>query len=121
MAGGFYQPGFQYPGFPPQGYPGGFPQQMGGAAGITPGGMNGFCLFVYNLPPESDDNYLYQLFGPYGAVANVKVIRDPSSNLCKGFGFVNMVKMEDAQSSIAALNGAQIGTKTLQVSFKKDK
>jgi len=121
LAGGFYQPGFQYPGFPPQGYPAAFPQMGGGAAAVTPGALNTFCLFVYNLPPESDDNYLYQLFGPYGAVANVKVVRDPSSNLCKGFGFVNMVKGEDAQSAIAALNGAQIGTKTLQVSFKKDK
>jgi len=94
---------------------------MGNAAAALGQNLNSFCLFVYNLPPESDDNYLYQLFGPYGAVANVKVIRDPTSNLCKGFGFINMVKLEDAQSAIAALNGAQIGTKTLQVSFKKDK
>ena len=88
------------------------------------GGSNqpqGFCLFIFNLPAESDENYLYQLFGPYGAVANVKVIRDPSTNLCKGFGFVNMVKLEDAHAAIGSLNGAQIGTKTLQVSFKKEK
>jgi len=106
-AGGYAAPGF--PGF----------QQM--AAAQTNPNVPGYCLFVYNLPPESDDNYLYQLFGPYGAVANVKVVRDPGTNLCKGFGFVNMVKVEDAQSAIGALNGAQIGTKTLQVSFKKDK
>jgi len=105
-------------GYPTHGFPGFQQQQM--ATQSNPN-MPSYCLFVYNLPPESDDNYLYQLFGPYGAVANVKVVRDPSSNLCKGFGFVNMVKVEDAQSAIAALNGAQIGTKTLQVSFKKDK
>ena len=92
-------------------------QQMPQQGGNTPS----FGLFIYNLPPESDENYLYQLFGPYGAVAQVKVVRDPATNLCKGFGFVNFVKVEDAQSAIAALNGAQIGTKTLQVSFKKDK
>jgi len=83
------------------------------------GNAPSFGLFIYNLPPESDENYLYQLFGPYGAIAQVKVVRDPATNLCKGFGFVNYVKMEDAQSAIAALNGAQIGSKTLQVSFKK--
>jgi len=119
---GFYQPGFQFPGagFPPQGFPGGFPQMGATTPAMGQNMSSAFCLFVYNLPAESDDNYLYQLFGPYGAVANVKVIRDPTSNMCKGFGFVNMVKLEDAQSAIAALNGAQIGTKTLQVSFKKD-
>ena len=31
------------------------------------------CLFIYNLPPETDESYLYQLFSPYGAVVNVKV------------------------------------------------
>lgn len=124
---GFY-PGYQMPpaGFQ-QGYGGGYPQQMGAPqhhqqhqVPMNPN-MPTFCLFVFNLPPESDENYLYQLFGPYGAVAQVKIVRDPATNLCKGFGFVNMGKMEDAQSAIAALNGAQIGTKTLQVSFKKDK
>jgi len=40
--------------------------------------------------------------------------------LFSGFGFVNMVKYEDAQSAINSLHGAQIGPKTLQVSFKKD-
>lgn len=33
-----------------------------------------YCLFVYNLPPETYDNSLWQLFGPFGAVQSVKVI-----------------------------------------------
>jgi len=97
-----------------------FSQQPASAA-VQRDLSNTFCLFVYNLPPETDEGYMYQLFGPYGAVANVKVMRDLTTNLCKGFGFINMTKLEDAQTAIAALNGAQIGTKTLQVSFKQQK
>ena len=37
---------------------------------------SGWCLFVYNLAPETEENILWQLFGPFGAVQNVKVIRD---------------------------------------------
>ena len=33
----------------------------------------GWCIFVYNLAPETEDNVLWQLFGPFGAVQNVKV------------------------------------------------
>jgi len=120
------------PGFSPQGYGPTFGQQPFGAPNTPPtvaGGLaapqrdlsNTVCLFVYNLPQETDESYMYQLFGPYGAVANVKVMRDLTTNLCKGYGFVNMTKIEEAQMAITALNGAQIGTKNLQVSFKQNK
>ena len=34
----------------------------------------GWCLFVYNLAPETEESTLWQLFGPFGAVQNVKVM-----------------------------------------------
>ncbi|XP_033636342.1 ELAV-like protein 1-B isoform X2 [Asterias rubens] len=82
---------------------------------------NGWCLFVYNLPAESEESLLWQLFGPFGAVNNVKVVRDFNTNKCKGFGFVTMPKYEDAHRAIEALNGYCLGARTLQVSFKKAK
>lgn len=33
----------------------------------------GFCLFAYNLSPDTEDSLLWQLFGPFGAVLSVKV------------------------------------------------
>ena len=32
---------------------------------------------MYNLAPETEENILWQLFGPFGAVQNVKVIEIP--------------------------------------------
>eukprot|EP01097_Dermamoeba_algensis_P002006 TRINITY_DN1794_c0_g1_i1.p1 TRINITY_DN1794_c0_g1~~TRINITY_DN1794_c0_g1_i1.p1 ORF type:complete len:326 (-),score=71.59 TRINITY_DN1794_c0_g1_i1:149-1126(-) len=83
--------------------------------------QTGFCLFVYNLPQETDDNFLWRMFGPYGALTSVKVVRDTNTNKCKGFGFVNFVKYEDAQQAIIGLNGYQVGNKYLKVSFKTNK
>ena len=48
----------------------------------------GWCIFVYNLAPDTEESVLWQLFGPFGAVQSVKVIRDLQTNKCKGFGFV---------------------------------
>jgi ELAV like protein 2/3/4 len=45
---------------------------------------SGWCIFVYNLAPETEENVLWQLFGPFGAVQSVKVIRDLQTNKCKG-------------------------------------
>lgn len=37
---------------------------------------SGWCIFVYNLAPETEENVLWQLFGPFGAVQSVKVVRE---------------------------------------------
>ncbi|KAM8833751.1 ELAV-like protein 1a isoform X2 [Synchiropus splendidus] len=96
---------------------------MGGMGGVgVPGSTNsGWCIFIYNLAQEADENFLWQMFGPFGAVTNVKVIRDFNTNKCKGFGFVTMTNYDEAAMAIASLNGYRVGDKTLQVSFKTNK
>lgn len=79
---------------------------------------SGWCIFVYNLAPETEENILWQLFGPFGAVQNVKVIRDLQTNKCKGFGFVTMTNYDEAVVAIQSLNGYALGNRVLQVSFK---
>jgi len=49
------------------------------------------------------------------AVYCVQVMRDLTTNKCKGFGFVTMTNYEDAVLAITGLNGYQIGTRALQV------
>ena len=81
----------------------------------------GWCIFVYNLAPETDENILWQLFGPFGAVQNVKIIRDFQTQKCKGFGFVTMTNYDEALMAINSLNGFTLGNRVLQVSFKTNK
>lgn len=81
----------------------------------------GWCIFVYNLAPETEESILWQLFGPFGAVQNVKIIRDFQSQKCKGFGFVTMTNYDEALMAINSLNGFTLGNRVLQVSFKTNK
>nr|6GD1_A Chain A, Thioredoxin 1,ELAV-like protein 1 [synthetic construct]6GD1_B Chain B, Thioredoxin 1,ELAV-like protein 1 [synthetic construct] len=85
------------------------------------GSAMGWCIFIYNLGQDADEGILWQMFGPFGAVTNVKVIRDFNTNKCKGFGFVTMTNYEEAAMAIASLNGYRLGDKILQVSFKTNK
>lgn len=78
----------------------------------------GWCIFVYNIAPETEEANLWQLFGPFGAVQTVKLIRDQDSNKCKGFAFVTMSNYEEALLAIHSLNGFCMGDRVLQVSFK---
>uniref|UniRef100_A0A4X2KCZ7 ELAV-like protein n=1 Tax=Vombatus ursinus TaxID=29139 RepID=A0A4X2KCZ7_VOMUR len=101
------------------------PSSFGMTSLVTfPGYTNngsGWCIFVYNLSPESDESVLWQLFGPFGAVNSVKIIRDVNTNKCKGFGFVTMTSYDEAALAIAFLNGYRLGGRVLQVSFKTNK
>ncbi|XP_060783506.1 ELAV-like protein 1a isoform X4 [Neoarius graeffei] len=90
-------------------------------ANVSGGTQAGWCIFIYNLGPDADEGILWQMFGPFGAVTNVKVIRDFNTNKCKGFGFVTMTNYEEAAVAIASLNGYRLGDKILQVSFKTSK
>lgn len=84
-------------------------------------GGSGWCIFVYNIGAETEESILWQLFGPFGAVQSVKVIRDPATNKCKGYGFVTMTNYEEAVVAIQSLNGYSLNGQVLQVSFKTNK
>jgi ELAV like protein 2/3/4 len=96
------------------------PGAAAAAAASNPAAINGsgWCIFVYNLAPETEENILWQLFCPFGAVQNVKVIRDLQTNKCKGFGFVTMTNYDECLVAIQSLNGYTLGNRVLQVSFK---
>nr|XP_020513440.1 ELAV-like protein 1 isoform X1 [Labrus bergylta] len=94
---------------------------MSGGGGVSGSSSTGWCIFIYNLGQDADEAILWQMFGPFGAVINVKVIRDFNTNKCKGFGFVTMTNYEEAAMAIHSLNGYRLGDKVLQVSFKTSK
>ncbi|CAI2326262.1 unnamed protein product [Caenorhabditis sp. 36 PRJEB53466] len=87
------------------------------AATLPPSDTAGYCLFVYNLAPETDDTLLWQLFSPFGAIINVKILRDLSQK-CKGYAFVSMSTYTEAYNAMVSLNGTTLAGKTLQVVSK---
>uniref|UniRef100_A0A8C2CFK7 ELAV-like protein n=1 Tax=Cyprinus carpio TaxID=7962 RepID=A0A8C2CFK7_CYPCA len=92
---------------------------MSGASSmnVSSSSTSGWCVFIYNLGQDADEGILWQMFGPFGAVTNVKVIRDFNTNKCKGFGFVSMTNYEEAAMAIASLNGYRMGDRVLQISW----
>ena len=71
-------------------------------------------VFVGNLPFQTTDNDLSDLFGQYGEVESVSIITDRDTGRSKGFGFVAMAD-ENAEKAIAELNGTQFNGRSLTV------
>lgn len=75
-------------------------------------------LFIFHLPPDIDDEGLTEMFTPFGQIESSKVIIDKATGDSKGYGFVQFVSRADAERALAAMNGKNLGTKRLSVSFK---
>jgi RNA recognition motif-containing protein len=76
-------------------------------------------LYVGNLSYEVTDDALEGLFTPHGTVQSAQVIMDRDTGRSKGFGFVEMSSDAEAQAAIAALNGKEVGGRSLTVNEAK--
>lgn len=72
-------------------------------------------IFVGNLDFGATEDSLRTLFEQYGAVERVSVVRDRDTGQPRGFAFVEMTDSSEADRAIAALNGATLGGRSLNV------
>jgi len=76
-------------------------------------------LYVGNLAYDVSSADLEQLFGQHGTVRSAQVITDRMTGQSKGFGFVEMESVDEANAAIAALNGKDYGGRQLTVNEAK--
>jgi polyadenylate-binding protein len=72
-------------------------------------------LYIGNLPLSMDELKLLEHFLPFGKVTNIKVPRDHSSGLSKGYGFVKYSDSHHAAKAITHLNGVLVEGRKMEV------
>ncbi len=72
-------------------------------------------IYVGNLPYNTTDDELKQVFAQYGAVSSARVIMDHATSRSRGFGFVEMPNADEGQKAIDNLNGWQMQGRPLKV------
>lgn len=72
-------------------------------------------LFVGGLPYSVSDSELQDLFTEFGEVKSATIIMDRDTNRSKGFGFVEMSSDEEAKAAVAALDGKDVGGRSIVV------
>ncbi|KAK7392488.1 hypothetical protein VNO78_20928 [Psophocarpus tetragonolobus] len=72
-------------------------------------------LFVGNLPFSVDSAQLADLFESAGNVEVVEVIYDKTTGRSRGFGFVTMSSVEEADAAAQQFNGYELGGRALRV------
>jgi nucleolin len=74
-------------------------------------------LFVGNLSWDTTEDALWEVFQEHGAVDSVRVPTDRESGKPKGYGYIEFSNAESAKKAIDALNGQEIGGRTVRLDF----
>lgn len=77
-------------------------------------------IYVGNIPFGATEDEIRNMFAQYGEVQSIKFINDRETGRFRGFGFVEMNE-EDAKAAITALNGAQVGGRSLRINEAQER
>ncbi|XP_048429545.1 RNA-binding protein 39-like isoform X2 [Pyrus x bretschneideri] len=89
----------------------------GGMIGPYSGGAR--RLYVGNLHTNIKEDDLRQVFGAFGPVELVQLPHDETNN-CKGFGFVQFARLEDARNALSLNGQLEIAGRVIKVSAVTD-
>ena len=78
-------------------------------------------LYVGKLPHSTTESELRSAFEAHGAVDKVSIVTDRETGRARGFAFVEMTNASEADKAIAALNGTDLGGRTLTINEAKPK
>jgi RNA recognition motif-containing protein len=78
-------------------------------------------IFVGNLDFSATESSVRSLFEPYGNVDRVNIVTDRDTGRSRGFAFVEMSDAAQADQAIAALNGANLDGRNLNVNEARPK
>jgi len=78
-------------------------------------------LYVGNLPFSATEDELRTLFERHGGVGSVSVISDRETGRPRGFAFVEMDDASGAEAAMRALDGTELGGRSLRVNEAQDR
>ena len=76
-------------------------------------------LYVGNISFETGEHDLREAFSQFGTVTSAQVVMDRDTGRSRGFAFVEMA--DGGEQAIEAMNGAQMGGRTLTVNEARPK
>jgi RNA recognition motif-containing protein len=78
-------------------------------------------LYIGNLPFSVTEEELRELFGRHGAVQSVNVVTDRETGRPRGFAFVQFEDAGGAEAAMRALDGSNLGGRTIRVNEAVDR
>lgn len=78
-------------------------------------------IFITGLPLEVGEDELAAVFGDFGQVKSLRIIKDRDTGQSRGFGFVEMPVQEEALEAIRRMNGGDYNGHRIKVAEAQEK
>ncbi|XP_040177459.1 cold-inducible RNA-binding protein B-like [Rana temporaria] len=72
-------------------------------------------LFVGGLSFDTNEQSMEDVFGKYGQISEVVVVKDRETKRLRGFGFVTFDNADDAKDAMAGMNGKTVDGRQIRV------
>jgi cold-inducible RNA-binding protein len=77
-------------------------------------------IFIKGLPLQVGEAELKEVFGDFGQVKSLTIIKDRETSQSRGFGFVEMPNEAEAKEAIKNMNGGDYYGNRIMVSEAKE-
>lgn len=78
-------------------------------------------IFITGLPLEVGEDELTAVFGDFGQVKSLRIIKDRETGQSRGFGFVEMPNDDEAKEAIKRMNGGDYNGNRIKVAEAQEK
>lgn len=78
-------------------------------------------IFIAGVPFNVEEPELRAVFGDFGYVKSLRIIKDRETGKSKGFGFVEMPNDEEAREAIRNMNGGDYNGSRITVKEAEDR
>lgn len=72
-------------------------------------------VYIGNLPFETTEQQVRDLFAPYGSIDSITMVRDRETGRFRGYCFVEMKAASEAVAAIAGLRGTEVEGRKVRV------
>lgn len=77
-------------------------------------------IFVGGLKPEVSELDLVMFISLHAQVQTIKIVRDKVTKKCKGYAFLEMASLADAEKAVSMLDGETYRGQTLTIKISEE-